>query len=457
MPSMFNGLVQTFGINPQLGSNQNLDWTIVFQDNSTYESAFPISSMMSVTIQEVESDFPKGVVTLPKSDLRDRMFMQYVRDVVLAPNSEIRMHANAVTYSLEASHTAVSVRCHSQPWLNWNDTTPSVQLPNYNGSGTSDLGPLQDLVGGPMWNWSTTWVPPPQGTMYSKVAITRSSRGLNGDAVITCGVRAAWEPAKYEIRGSSDMRTIQSTPSRLEQISQPALPISMSTEWTEKLQFSISETNGWLLDLIPYKSLTVSATDSISTPFEVYLAAIVAQGVSSTYNISFGPPYGRCTNTDGELPEENQLLDVDIAWSECQRGETCPVGNFDVTSTSCDNLNTKLLVSVYGYGVTTISVILSLVVLFLYSTLVFVYIGIVLLRGTTSTALDTTAELVTLALQSRHPKYLGSTSVGIESMETLRAPVGIRVNSEKSLELVFRDDPEQQGRFLTKVEANEKY
>jgi hypothetical protein len=450
---MFNGLIQTFGIDPQLGSNQKLDWTIVFQDNSTYDSAFPISSMMSVTIQEVASDFPKGVVTLPRSDLRDRMFMQYIRDVVVASNPEIRTHTSAVTYSLEASHTAVSVRCHSQPWLDWNDTTPSVQLPYYNGSGTSDLGPLQDLVGGPGWNWDTVWLPPLQDAMYSKVAITKSFRSSNDIVIITCGVRAAWEPAKYEIRGSSDMRTIQSTPSRLEQFL-PASPISMSTEWANKLKKSLSESNGWLLDL---RAFNKSATDSISTPFEVYLAAVVAQGVSSTYDRTLGSPYNRCTNTEGQVRREPQLLNVNIAWSDCQRGETCPVEKFDVTSTSCDNLNTKLLVSGYGYGVTTISVILSLIVLFLYSTLVFVYIVIVLLRGTTSTALDTTAELVTLALQSGHPKHLGNTSVGIETMATLRAPVGIRVNSEQSLELVFRDDPEQQGRFLTTVEANKEY
>jgi hypothetical protein len=87
----------------------------------------------------------------------------------------------------------------------------------------------------------------------------------------------------------------------------------MSTEWTERLQFSISESNGWLLDLRPLKSLTKSATDSISTPFEVYLAAVVAQGVSNTCNQTLGSPYNRCTNTEGDVPKDYQLLNVNIA------------------------------------------------------------------------------------------------------------------------------------------------
>lgn len=171
-------------------------------------------------------------------------------------------------------------------------------------------------------------------------------------------------------------------------------------------------------------------------------------------------PYYHCIARESVDPGDYWLLDVEYAWSNSSRGATsqgCPVENCDVTSTDRDNLKTELLVSGYGYGATAITVKLSLVVLFLPSILVFVYDVTVFLQGASPTALDTPAELITLALQSGHPKHLVNTSLGIETMATLRAPVGIRVNSEQSLELVFRDDSEQQGRVLTNVEANKEH
>ena len=90
----------------------------------------------------------------------------------------------------------------------------------------------------------------------------------------------------------------------------------------------------------------------------------------------------------------------------------------------------------YGFGTISTLVVLALTVLIFYCTLVLAHFVTVLTRGTTSTALDSPAELVALGLQSRHPKHLANMSVGIETMATLRAEVGIRVNSEENLELL---------------------
>jgi hypothetical protein len=415
----------------------------------------PISSTMKLSIAELETDFPLATVFLPKADIRDRMYMQYIRDVVLAPDPEVRTHKNTMVYSLQAAHTAVSVRCNSQDLVGRNRTELSIEVPNYNGSGTTNLGLLKDLLVGRPNHWDTIFIEPPIDSMYSKVAITDPYLPSH-DSLVTCGVRAIWEPAMYEIRGDSDLRTIHSTPA-LSKKALNAVPISMTDEWTEQLKNSTSESIAGFLDLRPFKELNTSSADSIlTTPWEVYLAAIVAQGVSSTWYYYF--PYYNCIELEGPGNDfDYQVLNVQIAWENCSRKNTCPVEDFDMTSTSCGNLKTRLMVSGYGYGITTTSVVLSLIVLSSYCALVGIYIILVLFRGTTSTALDTNAELVTLALQSRHPKHLGNTSVGIETMATLRAPVSIRVNSEQSLELVFRDDPGQQGRLWTKVEANKAY
>jgi hypothetical protein len=111
----------------------------------------------------------------------------------------------------------------------------------------------------------------------------------------------------------------------------------------------------------------------------------------------------------------------------------------------------------YGYGTTNTSVHLAVAVITTYCIIVIVYMAYTLITGSTSTAWNSTIELVTLALQSKRPGHLGHTSVGIESMETFRQSVGIRVNSEEVLELVFAHDRDVESRELHKIERNKAY
>jgi hypothetical protein len=111
----------------------------------------------------------------------------------------------------------------------------------------------------------------------------------------------------------------------------------------------------------------------------------------------------------------------------------------------------------YGYGMTNTSVCLAVAVITTYCIIIIVYIAYTLITGSTSTAWNSAIELVTLALQSKRPGHLGHTSVGIESMETFRQSVGIRVNSEEVLELVFAHDRDVESRELHKIERNKAY
>lgn len=385
--------------------------------------------------------------------------MQYIRDVILANNSEVRAHKSALIYSLQAAHTAISVRCRSQDFERLNKTELTIEVPNYDGSGTTDLGVLGDLMVGKadeLGNFDTIFIEPPDNSVYSKVAITDLELST-ARSLITCGIRAVWSPATYEMRGDSDLRTVHTTPIPVPEEIKIA-PLFLTDTWTEQLKNSTSVSNGWFLNLRTYKEQDTSSSESIlTTPWEVYLAAIIAQGVSSTREW-WKVPYGRCMSGDGVGEDfDYQVLNVQIAWANCTRKGPCPVDDFDTSWPDCGDLKTTLTASGFGYGITATSIVLALIVLSSYCVVVVVYMVLVLFRGTTSTALDSNAELVTLALQSSYPGHLGSTSVGIETMATLRAPVGIRVNSEQSLELVFRDDQTQQGRVWSQVEANRAY
>jgi hypothetical protein len=114
----------------------------------------------------------------------------------------------------------------------------------------------------------------------------------------------------------------------------------------------------------------------------------------------------------------------------------------------------------YGYGADDTSIRLSVAVITTYCIITLLYVTYIITTGHTSVAWDSPTELIMLALQSQEPKDLGSVSVGLDSPETFRRGVGIRVSTvnddaagvtREKLELVFEDDKETNRRGLTKV------
>jgi hypothetical protein len=94
----------------------------------------------------------------------------------------------------------------------------------------------------------------------------------------------------------------------------------------------------------------------------------------------------------------------------------------------------------YGYGPRSTSLYLSMAVLLSYCIIVIGYILYTLVTGLVSTAWNSGVESITLALQSKRPDRLGYTSVEFNSFKTLSESVGIRVNTDNELELVFAHD-----------------
>lgn len=111
----------------------------------------------------------------------------------------------------------------------------------------------------------------------------------------------------------------------------------------------------------------------------------------------------------------------------------------------------------YGYGSRSKSVYLAMIVITTYCIVTILYLIYTITTGSTSTAWNSGIELVMLALQSRKPDHLGHTSVGIDSVKTFSESVGIRVNTDDQLELVFEHDGEFRKRGLSKIQWNKEY
>lgn len=113
----------------------------------------------------------------------------------------------------------------------------------------------------------------------------------------------------------------------------------------------------------------------------------------------------------------------------------------------------------YGYSARSTSVRLSLAVILAYCIITIAYMIYILITGLTSTAWNWAIELLALALQSKKPDYSGQghTAVGINSPNTFKQGVGIRVNNNKELELIFANDRDFMQRGLSKIKRNTVY
>jgi hypothetical protein len=124
-----------------------------------------------------------------------------------------------------------------------------------------------------------------------------------------------------------------------------------------------------------------------------------------------------------------------------------------------NNMSIRCVFTLYGfgYGTRSTSIYLSMAVLSLYCLVAVIYVLYTWITGTASTAWNSGIELVALALQSRKPDHLGHTGVGINSIRTYAEGVGVRMNKDNELELVFAHDRDFETSGLRKLTRNREY
>ena len=98
------------------------------------------------------------------------------------------------------------------------------------------------------------------------------------------------------------------------------------------------------------------------------------------------------------------------------------------------------------------SVYLAMTVILTWCIITVSYITYTIVTGSASTAWTSGIQLVTLALQSRKPDHMGHTSVGIDSIKTYSEGVGVRVNTDNELELIFERDRDFRTMNQRKIE-----
>ena len=97
----------------------------------------------------------------------------------------------------------------------------------------------------------------------------------------------------------------------------------------------------------------------------------------------------------------------------------------------------------YGYGLQDVPIKLAITVLLIYAVLVSVHIVVFLVRGRTYKGYADMGEILALAWNSAPAEALVNTSAGIEKLRTWRHVVRIREGGGMQLQLVLRDDGDQ--------------
>lgn len=112
----------------------------------------------------------------------------------------------------------------------------------------------------------------------------------------------------------------------------------------------------------------------------------------------------------------------------------------------------------YGWMYTTreTTTRLSIIVMFTYCILVSAHVLYSLISGISSTAWDSFAEFVALAMNSSPTELLQNTCAGIVGKSVFKTPVKIRITTKNHLELVFGDSKDRDLN-VSRLATNEKY
>ena len=261
--------------------------------------------------------------------------------------------------------------------------------------------------------------------------------------ILACGVSAAWARAQYQvIPGCGRFLTATSSAGAYDRVLTTIDPI-----WCHKVEEKLINWPHPLEDLTHFDWSVVRTlqTESngveISSPMELVLSAMFAHAMSQ---IDVAQVLNYTKEHCPGLPGFE-------SWPHCDEF-------FDSQETCCNSVNATIEATVFGYSDSKTQAFLSLIVLFIYCFVVVAFLLFrIVFKLSSSSAWDSPIELISLALLSDKPTHLHNISVGIDTTETLRQYVGIRVNEDGKIEFVFVDDPRTKHRTLTHLEKDKEY
>ncbi|CAI6342015.1 unnamed protein product [Periconia digitata] len=426
------------------------------------------------------------------SHLRDFTYLGSLLDYQSRMNTLLDLERIKDRKKLEAQvilkQPSTRVLCFQQQLPATDALRTDVQVPNINGTELIRLSSFEDVyklmqtrTNGKSEKAFDIWMPPPSGSGYSIVQVTLSRTDAANDTLIkeitpnsnpdtwsnttltACGVRATWVAARYIVSPPTVVPQMQSQPLNTESEVQ-AEPIRIHPSFAEEM-WKIVTRNDSKDDIfktppMPWNSSAIDTISPTERPAsqEMVLAAFFANALANAEPERHSPRNQNHTCNEYEVDTmSDSPTPTNCSIPTSLPPAPCP-SSFDQSFDNCSTIPLTLLENGWGYTREFPNTRIALAMLCAYLLGVLSYIFSLFMRST-CTAWQSPVDLVALALQSRppDPKYLGHVSVRINEDETLVEPDELRENEEGKLELVFKNDPQHEGRRLRKIEVNKRY
>lgn len=310
---------------------------------------------------------------------------------------------------------------------------------------------------------SLSWVDLPEAdfgatSIGAVVALPGTDDVESYGQALFCTVDARWAPSNASVSFSGGPDMVSGTPEnekwyiggRLQRTSsgQPLWPhIQITPAWADAINQDIPEAQ-----ISGFEMLCNSVgrlNDIAKAPFafnavESILAVMLTESLARTGSLASILGSLKGLDDDGWTTE---ILPTTTAFGD---GGSA----FDYSPKEGDSstrLEMRTTVLGYGYGITT-ATLLSTIVLLVYSLIAIVYIiHSTYFSKTTSSAWESITDLVALAVNSKSSPSLQNTGVGIATLGVFKQPVKIRVSNDH-LELIFGH-----AKSVNKVHPNEYY
>jgi len=378
-----------------------------------------------------------------------------------------------IFFSVEALQPVVFANC------NTNRVTSTLKFPKIDeGSGSFPLLEFEnstftsrDWYNQVTINGSTpnlAWVALPEATfglssIGGVVALPGSNTTSLEGQVISCTLDARWANSTATASFTGGPKVVRGEPanwfttSRLQKDSKSRLKwpqIKISPQWADDLDPIVDRLNISVFTLLSNSigrlgniTLAPSSNDAV----EAILAVMLAEGLSRISNTA---------TIQGSLKgfEKNQWMSQ-ILPDKSVFGTGGSAFNYTFTpGDPFERFKMKTAVNGYGYGITT-ATILSSLVLITYSLIATIYvIHSTCFSRRTSSAWESISEVIALAVNSTPaPNLLRNTGAGISSLKTLKEKVRIGVNSDEQLQMIFVDKECTEKGDFEEVTPNKSY
>lgn len=212
-------------------------------------------------------------------------------------------------------------------------------------------------------------------------------------------------------------------------------------EWLEFVNPVVAEINTTI-----FTDMIETATTAKEEP--VTFASLTMSMLLTVALANMSPSFGPCTGYVGKTKMPNSKLSKGAAKAA---GPSCKVEDQHLS------FGIKYFLNGYGYGPNVWAVKVSLAILIMYCVVVVIHIAYSLWTGIGSSAWDSVAEVVALAINSRPARELQNTCAGVDTARVFKHPVRVAAAETRDvtrhLDLVFQSI----GGRAAPVGINEEY